>query len=77
MRTDQRTSDWREGRRSEVQIQFRFACERLARSMFVKANGSTVRMLAREIECEALRTACIECDKAMSGRDEKIGAAHE
>ncbi len=63
MRTDQRTSDWRQGRRSEVAIHFRFACERLARSMFIKANGSTVRMLARKVEAEALRTVCIEADK--------------
>lgn len=52
----------RESVHHEVIQLVRFASERLARSLYIKANGSTIRILARKIEAAALRTACEETD---------------
>lgn len=61
------SKDRRAGQRHEVMQLLRFTSERLARSLFLRANSSTVRIAARKIEAAALAVAL----KSSSEADQK------
>lgn len=48
---------------NECHLLLRYACERLARSVFIRCSGSKIRILARKIEQSAMKTLLEETEQ--------------
>ena len=55
-----KAKDGRDTLQEEVSQLMRYACERLARSVYVKASGESIRVLALEIQQAAFKVALKE-----------------